>query len=306
MFNDKNYYEVTKAFPSVVEKLKSMNHTSAILYYVQSVGLISQLNCFSKCLQGFGPELDFPIPPEISNAQEYAGYLLAVAEASASGSCLINDSDGLEWYCYRSAVEAGSNRARNILIERMLFGKVDSSGKVVSAPRCIKEALEQIKSYIPTDGVGEDAGYLGVIKLLKECLAENSRDQKVALIECLMKDARSEVRCLAPMLLLEPMFGQVDSSLARDYIAKLKLEKDASIVLEYWQCLVDLLENKNKAVTIKKLLELGEQGFLEAYLLLLKSYQYQHDFLEVQWVIDIYRKCGDFTPELACLMFRLS
>ncbi len=304
-FEEGLYNKVVELYEDVIHNLNGVEHSEAILKYIRIVYLISRINLISEDLEELTPGLSFPSIPEITSTDEYVVFLLNLAEAAKSGSVSIDKSSNLNRLCNRKAVVVGSHQARKNIIIDMLSEEVDEKGKVVVHPQCDSEFLENIYRYAPGDCIASE--YDEVISQLQHCMKERSHDQQVALCDYLSKDPRPEVKRLAPMVLLESLFGSVDTRGARKIVKALRKDGDTSMIVEYWQQLTNLLDGRKEAVD--RLLDMGNQGVVAAYSLLLRQYRVNPDFLTSDQLINIY-DCNftyrDLSPELASMMLRLS
>ncbi len=303
-YKEGNYKEAQKIAQTLSGILSRQAGANSLIPYVDTVFF------FCHIMQDMQSCLHFPA----DNSEDFINWLLDIAYAASDNTGTLPANSKLMLYCLRWAADAGSQRARQLLIKALLFSHScsDIPSTVHFYPFEASLHLLQMsridKQPLPMD-IHEFVIHK-MVKLLKSYGTPDYDHEKNELAAFLSEQSADEIKHLAPSIYLERVFGDIEKDKARIHLEKLALspnkkERDPLIetIKRYWELKsIDTSSNQDNS---RELCQLAEANFIQATLDITKQCRHNPKPIQHKFIAALIIDYKPFYSEYPTLQFSL-
>ncbi|GAA4647876.1 hypothetical protein GCM10023116_01380 [Kistimonas scapharcae] len=271
LYKDKKFKEALKTAITLVNILSSNPEANNLILYLNSVIFLCHI------MQDMTSCLHLPA----ADSEDFINWLLDIAYAASDDTGPLPTNSKLMLFCWRWAADAGSQRARQLLIKALLFSEscpdtlsTDVNFFPAEASRHLSD-MAQDNTQLPSPMDYHEVAINKMVKLVKLRNTTDFNHEKNELVKFLRAQPYPEIQLLIPFIYTSEAFGAPEYDEARNYLEELHTHPDekqnspfVENVYQFWQVTCALARDDSATSTIETLNQLAQQNFLAAIHLL--------------------------------------
>ncbi|GFR95371.1 hypothetical protein ElyMa_006272200 [Elysia marginata] len=271
LYKEKKFIEALKTAITLVNILSSNPEANDLILYLKSVIFLCLI------MQDMTSCLHLPA----ADSEDFINWLLDIAYAASDDTGTLPANSKLMLFCWRWAADAGSQRARQLLIKALLFSEscpdtlsTDVNFFPAEASRHLSD-MAQDNTQLPSPMDYHEVAINKMVKLVKLRNTTDFHHEKNELVKFLRAQPYPEIQLLIPFIYTSEAFGAPEYDEARNYLEALHTDPDEKQsspfvvnVYQFWQVTCALARDASATHTIETLNQLAQQNFLAAIHLL--------------------------------------
>ncbi len=192
--------------------------------YIEIIKFVNSI-MFVSLVQHQRFDVFFQLPA--TNSREFINWLLDIATASSEGTKTIPASADIILFCLRWAADAGSQRARQILVKCLLFGEIDpfDPESRYTFHYFPSEAVKHLMNMAMAEEqlpIAFDYHEWIINQMVGLIQSRSDLEKKEDLAKTLLESDYPEIKLLVPLLYTNVAFGTPDVAKAEDSLNALE------------------------------------------------------------------------------------